>query len=317
SQKLVARMLKAREATGQFKEETTDAQTRVRDGNAPSAALREFTERPPTLPPLEKTGAHRAFEDEPAATPMRQDESEAVTLAQAPPGERTDPDPGGAPSVSMSALAKMPPPIPPSALEPAPGENKQSGGFSTPTPLPMPIPASDDYAAAQRELNQSMPPTRNERPGDRVTAPAEMMLGVDSGPFNAEGPAPAFAEAFRTPLPGAPRSATPRAGLVPANPFSDISDGAIENFVEWTVEQSTAPKPKVAQAHFANVAMATPRAERRRSARGPLLAGMAVGVFLGVPIGGAIVWYAKPPPAPVIVEKMPEPSLPGLAAVDL
>src|SRR5205814_3532443 len=105
SQKLVARMLEARDATGQFeaapmsgqftapmtgqfKDETTDAQTRVRDANVPSPAMREFSERPPTLPPLEKTGAHRVYDDQLAS---RQDESGAVTIAQAPPGDRTDP----------------------------------------------------------------------------------------------------------------------------------------------------------------------------------------------------------------------------------
>ena len=129
-----------------------------------------------------------------------------------------------------------------------------------------------------------------------------------------------FAEAFRTPIPGAlPPPGAPPTGTVPANPFSEISDGAIEYFVEWSLEQSTAPKPKVAQAHFANIAMATPRAERRRSMRGPLLAGIAIGVFLGLPLGGAIVWFGRPLPPPVIVEKMPEvgPARPAVAVEDL
>lgn len=311
SRQLVARMLRAREATGQFKEESTDVQTKVRDnGSSPSSpsireasspAIREFAEGPPTLPPLEKTGAHVAHDDEPRSS--RQDESGAVTIAQAPPGERTAPD-TPPPSMPMSLHPSLPP-MPSNAF----GGDRQSGGFSTPTPLPAPIPASDDYAAAQRELTGSVPGTRNERPPTQATAPAEMMLGADSGQFAAVGPAPAFAEAFRAAVPGAPRSTQP-AGTVPANPFSEISDGAIEYFVEWSLEQSTAPKPKGTNAQFANVPMATARAEKRRTARGPLLAGMAVGVFLGVPIGGAIVWFGLPPPAPIIVEKMPEPSLP-------
>ena len=93
---------------------------------------------------------------------------------------------------------------------------------------------------------------------------------------------------------------------MPANPFSEISDGAIEYFVEWSMEQSTAPKPKAAEAHFANVDMLTPRAEKRRSMRGPLLSGIAIGIFLGLPLGGAIVWFLRPLPPPIIVEKMPE-----------
>jgi hypothetical protein len=311
SRKLVGRMLDAREHTGQFKEETTDVQTKVRDANTPSPALREFTERPPTLPPLEKTGAHAIISrEEPSIPGMGQDESGAVTIAQAPPGERTAPD-TPPPSIGLASLTSLPPPIPDNAYAAA---DRQSGGFSTPTPLPAPIPASDDYAASQREMGGAAPANRNERPANQATAPAEMMLGADSGQFAAVGPAPAFAEAFRAMLPGGPPP-TPPTGTVPANPFSEISDGAIEYFVEWSMEQSTAPKPKVASAHFANVAMATPRAERRRSARGPLLAGMAVGVFLGVPIGGAIVWYGLPPPAPVIVEKMPEASPPPTLAL--
>src|SRR5262249_46486702 len=129
-------------------------------------------------------------------------------------------------------------------------------------------------------------------------------------------PAPAFAEAFRSPMPGAPAHAPGAAGkTVPANPFSEVSDGAIEYFVEWSLEQSTAPKPKAAEAHFANVDMMTPRAEKRRSMRGPLLGGIAIGIFLGLPLGGAIVWFGRPLPPPVIVEKMPEATTPRLVAV--
>ena len=131
-----------------------------------------------------------------------------------------------------------------------------------------------------------------------------------------------FAEAFRAPIPGVPTPppGTPPTGTVPANPFSEVSDTAIEYFVEWSLEQSTAPKPKVAEAHFANVVMATPRAEKRRSMRGPLLGGIAIGIFLGLPLGGAIVWFGRPLPPPVIVEKMPEtvpPPRPLAAAADL
>ena len=75
SKDLVVRMLHAREGTehfsaltaspplsaskpSQFREETTDAQTKVRDGASASGPMpREFDESPPTLPPLPKTGA--------------------------------------------------------------------------------------------------------------------------------------------------------------------------------------------------------------------------------------------------------------------
>ncbi|MGZ3429585.1 MAG: hypothetical protein ACXVCV_23200, partial [Polyangia bacterium] len=168
SRQLVERMLRAREGTGQFtavqtppppripgqfREETTDAQTNIRDGSTSSAMPREFDESVPTLQPLEKTGAQAAIRDMP-----RQDESGAVTIAQAPPRDRTTPD--------------MPPPSLPLPLSPLSSSmplnaaaDKQSGGFSTPTPLPAPIPASSD------EFGGSPPPTKLARPSqsDAVT----------------------------------------------------------------------------------------------------------------------------------------------------
>ncbi|HEX6835782.1 MAG TPA: PEGA domain-containing protein [Polyangia bacterium] len=307
SRALVERMLLARESTGQFsavttppppplpsqfREETTDAQTNVRDSAGATVLPREFDESVPTLAPLEKTGAQEAIDDSPRP---RQDESGAVTLAQSLPGSRASP-----------------PPLPRDR-----SEDKQSGGFSTPTPLPAPIPAAPD------EFGGSPPPTRLQRPSqsDAVTTAAPSFAMDHNEPaFASAGPAPAFAEAFRTPIPGAPMPhGTVAKGTLPANPFSEISDGAIEYFVEWSLEQSTAPKPKVAEAHFANVVMATPRAEKRRSMRGPLLSGIAIGIFLGLPLGGAIVWFGRPLPAPVIVEKMPEvgphPSVAGDLAI--
>jgi hypothetical protein len=265
SRDLIARMLQARAGTGQFREETSDVQTAVRDSAMPSR--REFDEPVPTLAPLEKTGA------QPSLSEPGQAESGAltVTIASNPPREET------------------PPPLP------APTSNP-SGSFSSPTPLPAPIPAEADFSPPSGAM------TRPEKP-----------IGGPAGPitldqFPAVGPAPAFAEAFRAQLPNGPASMTPPTGTVPANPFSEVSDGAIEYFVEWSMEQSTAPRPKVAEASFANVSMATPRAEKRRSARGPLLAGMAVGIFIGLPLGGAAVWYWKPFPSPFLVERTAPPT---------
>jgi hypothetical protein len=300
SRELIARMLRVREVSStaeisavvavpkpppipsQFRDESTDAQTNVRDAAGAQPVPREFDESVPTLAPLEKTGAHDAIKDD----AQRQSESGAVTLAHGPL------------------------------------DNKQSGGFSTPTPLPAPIPA------APEEFGASPPPTKLARPAPADASSADASSAgaasfADGGElaFAAAGPAPMFAEAFRAPIPGAPPppEGGPPSGMVPANPFSEVSDGAIEYFVEWSVEQSTAPKAKVAEAHFANVTMATPRAERRRSMRGPLLSGMAIGIFLGLPLGGAIVWFGRPLPAPIIVEKMPEGTAPPrpIAVADL
>ena len=301
SRVLVERMLRAREETGQFsavttpppppsggtsqfREETTDAQTNIRDSAHGTGPIREFDEPVPTLQPLEKTGAQPVYRPRSGVDDLPgQDESGAVTLAQGQPGS--------------------------SARE------LSSGGFSTPTPLPAPMPAGPD------EFGGSPPPTKLAKPSqsDAVTTAAPSFATDTNEPaFASAGPAPMFAESFRTPIPGAlPQSpATLSSTTVPANPFSEISDGAIEYFVEWSVEQSTAPKPKVATAHFANVDMLTPRAEKRRSMRGPLLSGMAIGIFLGLPLGGAIVWFLRPLPPPVIVEKMPEVTTPRPIAVD-
>ena len=260
SRVLVDRMLRARESTGQFstvttpppppsgsthfREETTDAQTNIRDSSGTSA-IRELDESVPTLAPLEKTGALPAM-DEPSP---RQDESGAVTLAQAPPGERGNTPP---PSLPLGAM-----PAPPLSGAPVNVDGRPAIGrpLATPTPLPAPMPAGPD------EFGGSPPPTKLARPsGSDSGASTAMHAGpsfADSAEpaFASAGPAPMFAEAFRTPIPGQPPlppGASPT-GTVPANPFSEVSDGAIEYFVEWSLEQSTAPKPKVAEAHFANV----------------------------------------------------------------
>lgn len=257
SRDLVARMMRARDAVQtQFREETSDVQTAVRD----SAALlrREFDEPAPTLAPLDKTGALST-----------QNESGAVTIAANPP--RDEP-------------ARPPPP-------PIASTENPSGSFASPTPLPAPIPAESD---------DSPTPSQPTRPEKLVPAGGSP---VTLDQFPAVGPAPSFAEAFR----GAVPNFTPPTGTVPANPFSEVSDGAIEYFVEWSLEQSTAPRPKVAEASFANVAMATPRAERRRQSRGPLLAGLAIGVFIGLPLGGAAVWYWRPLTTPLFAERAAAP----------
>jgi hypothetical protein len=49
--------------------------------------------------------------------------------------------------------------------------------------------------------------------------------------------------------------------------------------------------------------------------RAPLIGGIAIGIFLGLPLGGAIVWFGRPLPPPVIVEKMPEVGTPRPTAV--
>ena len=117
--------------------------------------------------------------------------------------------------------------------------------------------------------------------------------------------APRFAESYVGKLPPPPRAPPPPAsGTVPANPFSEISDGAIEYFVEWSMEQSTAAHPKSkppANATFANVPMMPPRADHNvgaSAARLRLYIGIVVGLALGIPLGAAGMWSWRPMFAP-------------------
>ena len=57
-------------------------------------------------------------------------------------------------------------------------------------------------------------------------------------------------------------------GDAPANPFSDVSDGAIEYFVEWSLEQSIGPRA-LPQARFSDVPMALPGQSGRWTAFDP------------------------------------------------
>jgi hypothetical protein len=348
SRQLVARMLAARDQVGRMPDQQTapimtgtDSQPiaiggKFRDEStdveSPPPTPPPLPPRPPViashpvLEPLEKTGSHAALTD----LDDGQDESGAVTLASGgPAGFRPSENSLRAPNEPMPTLRAPGEPIP--TLR-TPGENVPSGGFTspdamptgirklpsqppgaagskderssgnyaTPTPLPMPIPAA---SGDEPSRIMQIPPTRLDKLPTRRED--------QTGGFAAIGPAPQFAEAFKAPLAPPPgNGVTPPNGTVPANPFSEISDGAIEYFVEWSVEQSTAPKAKAAASSFANVAMATPRAERRRTAVRPLMAGVAIGLLFGVPIGGAAVWSWRPAPAPVIVERMPEPPPP-------
>jgi uncharacterized protein (TIGR02266 family) len=100
------------------------------------------------------------------------------------------------------------------------------------------------------------PPLRSE------SAPAPPAATAPIAPATARadvtpGPAPAFAEKWREPLP----PGVPAAGAehnLPANPFSEVSDGAIEYFVEWSIEQSIGA-PVKQTASFSDVPMALPQ----------------------------------------------------------
>src|SRR5206468_1605434 len=134
---------------------------------------------------------------------------------------------------------------------------------ATPTPLPAPLPLpsvmTPPHGIPTAQYGQPNAPV-GEQPPTRSTptlAPLQLTpaFGQPSmgrgdeatGAFSTIGgePAPQFAESYvgsLPPPPGAPPAAT--GGTVPANPFAEISDGAIEYFVAWSLEQSTAAHPK-------------------------------------------------------------------------
>jgi hypothetical protein len=96
---------------------------------------------------------------------------------------------------------------------------------------------------------------------------------------------------------------------VPANPFAEVSAGAIEYFVEWSFEQSIGPRA-MPQAQFSDVPMALPDKSAhpllaRGSRRAVLLAG--AGLFAaGLVVGGVTV---------ALLERAPRSASPALASV--
>jgi PEGA domain len=107
----------------------------------------------------------------------------------------------------------------------------------------------------------------------------------------------------------------PPPGTVPANPFSQVSDNAIEYFVEWSLESNVGPH-KESTANFSNVMMALPDSrddhtgEVARPRALPRWAWGAMGsVFVaGIAIGVTVGLSHKPPELPPRVVVVPAPA---------
>jgi hypothetical protein len=161
-----------------------------------------------------------------------------------------------------------------------------------------------------------------DRPSSIAIKLAENVLPDLSAPVS-PGPAPAFAEKWRDPLPpGVPAAGTDN--TVAANPFTEIPDSAIDYFVEWSLEQSIGPRKEPA-AVFADIGMSLPGVPVAGSAaEDPFMVprpatnqklylvgggGVALGMLLGVGL-----MFAVRPSAPLVTRAAAMPAPPVAAA---
>ncbi|MDB4965075.1 MAG: pkn1 [Myxococcales bacterium] len=147
-------------------------------------------------------------------------------------------------------------------------------------PAPRP-PAPKLPPAAPRALSSPpgslLPPPKLPPPPPAIPLGSSPSLPPDEAAAGSSPPLPALAVAvLAVPAEAAPPPVTAKpvpvarppsvslevgwkeeAGEVPANPFSEVSDNAIEYFVEWSFEQSIGPRA-TPQAQFSDVPMALP-----------------------------------------------------------
>jgi hypothetical protein len=198
-------------------------------------------------------------------------------------------------------------------------ERTRVAKVAAPTPPPPPIAAPSTDATKTSALFAATAPSLPALPltieSPQITVPESEEPGPDAASPKAAGALPAVAEAWREAPPEAVASAAPE---VPANPFSDVSDGAIDYFVEWSLEQSIGQRADQS-ASFANVPMALPTSQphalssaRQASSRQTTL--ILLAIALSAPSGGVVGWtlrslrahkqavVAAPPPPPVAPE---------------
>jgi uncharacterized protein (TIGR02266 family) len=195
----------------------------------------------------------------------------ASRVADAPPIVRAVAGVPKPPPLPLPPLPLPPPPQPPTAppaltLAPAPpateaatdAATSDSTARDTTTSNTSTSDASTSDAPTSDPTTPDSTTSEAQRPSSIATRLAELAsttVKADVTP----GPAPAFAEKWREPLPpGEPAASADQ--NVPANPFSEVSDGAIEYFVEWSLEQSIGARAEPT-ASFSDVAMALPRHE--------------------------------------------------------
>ncbi len=293
--------------------------------SALAAAIRHAAARPApekTPPPaLEKPAPAAAEKPAPAAEkPAPAAEKTAFALEKTLPAvDKTAPAPEKA-AAAVEKPAAAPAPERPAA---APAPEKPAAAPAPEKPAAAPAPekpaaarAADAGAIDERSApTAKLPPVADKPAIDRMIddALAEAPIG------NVR-----FAERQ---VPTQPRIAAVPSDAVPANPFAEVNDEAIEFFVEWSLEQSKG-EPTTASASFANVAMkwgagsdrATlpvaaliepePPPPPRPSWRWPIVAAAALvlGLGVGLPVGARIFGHGDPPPAAAPSPPAPAPA---------
>jgi hypothetical protein len=180
---------------------------------------------------------------------------------------------------------------------------------STPSPVPT-APSQPEFAAEAPIFALPVAPP----PSSAAASPPVPSAAVDSSPLAllAAGALdhppqkPADLATIIPPTADPSVNATPVfaeswGGDAPANPFSDVSDGAIEYFVEWSLEQSIGPRA-LPQAQFSDVPMVLPGQSGKFSVFDPQtrrqrLIQLGAVFAVGALVGGLVVGLARRGPS--------------------
>jgi len=243
--------------------------------------------RPPSLS-LESVWKSEASDEATAVSPLPGAEP-SQPIATSPPSQPLATSPASMPLLSAQDSS-------PSLLSLATLSSLPSGAAAAPPPADSPITTLPDAAAPANGDAPAVPPS---------SADLATIIPPTADP-SVNAP-PVFAESW--------------GGDAPANPFSDVSDGAIEYFVEWSLEQSIGPRA-LPQARFSDVPMALPGQSGRFAAFDPLSPSrrwLHVGAVFaaGALVGGVIVGVARhaPRPAPApLAAAVAAPPAPAMSA---
>jgi hypothetical protein len=217
----------------------------------PAKPEQAATPSPPPLPPLPKQKAV------PVARPpslslesiWKTEAGQEATAVSPPPSDEPSPPPAAEPLPSLAA-------------EPSPASAAETPSVAATVPVAETQPTGETAPAAE-----AAPDGDPAKPADLQTI---VPLLVDPSVTAT----PVFAESW--------------GGDAPANPFSDVSDGAIEYFVEWSLEQSIGPRARP-QARFSDVPMALPGNTGSHPIFNPATPGRRVALLGAIFAAGALV----------------------------